>query len=346
MEGARMIETVLGPMEATDLGPTSMHDHVLADSARLQRPGEQPPPLGPPTVRPETRDYLRRNMLAFVDNLRLDDPDAAVDELRVAVAAGQSALVESTSWGLGPDHARLPDISRRSGMTIVVAYGTYIRSTLPPDIAALDEGGLHDLFSAALEDAVPGTEYRAGLLGILGTTAGLPGVERGMLRAAADAAGASGAAVTVRLDPDARDGIGVLDELAGAGLPADRVVFTNADEFMDAAYWRELSDAGATLEMCFGTEDVHVGRMFNPTDAERLRFFLDAVAARPEASYVLGQSVWTKAQLARHGGYGYAHLLGSVVPELTARLGEPRVAEMLVGEPRRLLDRDAGRPGV
>ncbi|MFX5476916.1 hypothetical protein ABTD55_23620, partial [Acinetobacter baumannii] len=75
-----------------------------------------------------------------------------------------------------------------------------------------------------------------------------------MLRAAASAAGRSGASVSVRLDPDARDGVAVLDELGRAGLPADRVIFTNADEFMDAAYWGELSDAGATLEMCFGTE--------------------------------------------------------------------------------------------
>ncbi|WP_424708072.1 hypothetical protein [Microbacterium sp. SLBN-111] len=342
-----MIETVLGPVPAATLGPTSMHDHVLADSARLQRPGEQPPPPGPATVRPETRDYLRRNMLAFADNLRLDDPDAAVDELRAAAAAGQRALVECTSWGLGPDHARLPDIARRSGMTIVVAYGTYIRATLPPEIAALDEDGLHALFSVALEDAVPGTDYRAGLLGILGTTAGLPGAERGMLRAAAAAAaaaGRAGASVSVRLDPDARDGVAVLDELGRAGLPVERVIFTNADEFLDAAYWRELSDSGATLEMCFGTEDVHLGRVHNPTDAERARFFVDAVMARPDARYVLGQSVWTKAQLARYGGHGYGRLLGAIVPELREYLGEERVEQMLVDEPRRLLDRGAGRP--
>jgi len=96
--------------------------------------------------------------------------------------------------------------------------------------------------------------------------------------------------------------------------------------------------------MCFGTEDVHVGRVHNPTDAERLRFFVDAVTARPTASYVLGQSVWTKAQLARHGGYGYGRLLGVVVPELRGLLGTARVDGMLVDEPRRLLDRASGRP--
>lgn len=338
-----VIETVLGAVPASALGPTSMHDHVLSDAARLERAGAEPAPAGPPIVRRENRDYLRRNMLAFADNLRLDDADAAIDELRLAVAAGQAALVEATSWGLGPGHAALPAIARASGMTIVVAYGTYIRSTLPSAIAALDEDGLHALFSTALDDAVPGTTYRAGMLGILGTTAGLPAPERAMLRAAADAARVGGACVSVRLDPDARDGIAVIDALSEAGLSPERVVFTNADEFLDAAYWRDLSDAGATLEMCFGTEDVHVGRVHNPTDAERLAFFVDAVEADEGARYTLGQSVWTKAQLTRHGGFGYAHLLATIVPILRARLDEGRVTAMLVDEPRRLLDRGAGR---
>ena len=211
-------------------------------------------------------------------------------------------------------------------------------------ITAPDEDCPHAPSSAALADPGPPTHYPAGLTGILGTSAALPAAERGMLRAAAVAAGRAGASVSVRLDPDARDGLAVLDELGRAGLPAERVIFTNADEFLDAAYWSELSDAGATLEMCFGTEDVHLGRVHNPTDAERVRFFVDAVTARPDARYVLGQSVWTKAQLARYGGYGYGRLLGTIVPELRGYLGEERVEQMLVDEPRRLLDRGPGRP--
>jgi phosphotriesterase-related protein len=39
-----MIETVLGAIEAEDLGITSMHEHVMADSSRLQRPGMHPAP--------------------------------------------------------------------------------------------------------------------------------------------------------------------------------------------------------------------------------------------------------------------------------------------------------------
>ncbi|MFT4307622.1 MAG: hypothetical protein QM604_12110 [Microbacterium sp.] len=339
-----MIETVGGAIAAAALGPTCMHDHVLSDSSGLRRPGSLPAPdLG--RVGAANLDYLRRNMLASADNLRLDDPRLAATELSAAVAAGQRAVVECSSWGLGPDHAGLPAVSAASGMTIVVAYGAYIPRAVPGWVAAMGEAELEAHLVEALTVAVPGTGFRAGMLGIMGTTAELGGREREQLRAAARAASATGAAVSVRLDPEARNGLDVLALTAAQGLPAERVVLSNADEYMDRSYWAELADAGAVLEMCFGTEAVHAGRVDNPSDRERLAFFPAFLAAHPRSRHTLGQSLWTKAQLAAHGGRGYAHLLTRIVPGLLA-LGVPaeRVDRMLRDEPRRLLDRPVPVP--
>ncbi|MFI5953277.1 phosphotriesterase [Cryptosporangium sp. NPDC051539] len=334
-----MIETVLGPLSAAGLGVTSMHDHVLADSSRLHRPGRGPAPAGD-KVTVEMLGHLRWNQLALADNLRLDDPELAVEELSLAVAAGQRAVVDATSWGLGPSHAALPEIARRSGMTIVCSYGTYLPRTLPSPIAALGEAELEDDFYLALTDAVPGTGYRAGLLGIMGTTGDVTAEERMRLRAGARAAARAGAALTVRLDQHARPGLDVLALCTACDLPPDRVVFTNADEYLDAGYWAELTAAGAVLEMCFGTEAGQKGRVENPSDQQRLAFFRDFLADHPQARFVLGGSTWTKAQLRHYGGYGYEHLLGRIVPELLDDgVSESRVAAMLVEEPRRLLDR-------
>ena len=51
--------------------------------------------------------------------------------------------------------------------------------------------------------------------------------------------------------------------------------------------------------------------------------------------------MWTKGQLARHGGMGYGHVVRRVVPVLE-RAGVPasRLERMLVTEPAELLDRD------
>jgi phosphotriesterase-related protein len=339
-----VIETVLGPVPADSLGPTSFHDHLLSDAATLRRDGSLPRPASD-RVGPATRQYLRTNMLALVDNLRLDDAETAVRELDPAFAAGQRAVVDPTSWGLGPDHAGLPEIARRTGMTIIRGYGDYVIRTLPRERLDLGEDGWEADFLAALREHVPGAGYRAGMLGILGTTGELPPVERALLRAAARAAARTAAAVSVRLDPDRVRGIEVLEICAAEGLAADRVVFTNADEYPDAGLWDELAAAGAVLEMCFGTEDSHGDRVVNLTDAERVDFFVAFCATHPASRHVLGQSVWTKTQLRAYGGRGYGHLFGAIVPALRAA-GVPaeRLDAMLVDEPRRLLDRPAADP--
>lgn len=334
-----MIETVLGPIRADELGVTCMHDHLLSDSSRLQRPGAEPRPAHE-EVRLDTLGYLRWNMLAFADNLRLDDPVLLSRELEEVRRLGQSALVECSSWGLGPNHAGLPAVARDSGVTVVSAYGAYVPRTLPAWIAEMSEAELEQHLFDALTVAIPGTDFRAGLLGIMGTTDEFSAREREMVRAAARAATRTGASVSVRLEPEVHRGLEVVETMVAAGIAADRIILTNADEYMDVDYWADLAATGAVLEMCFGTEAVHVGRIDNPSDRERLAFFSEFTARHPEARHVLGQSTWTKAQLTAFGGYGYGYLLARIVPELKARgLAESRITAMLVDEPRRLLDR-------
>lgn len=334
-----MIETVLGPIQADALGPTSSHDHLLADSSSLRRDGARPaPPLEPVTT--QALGYLRWNMLASRDNLVLGDRELAARELAAGRDVGLRAVIESTSWGLGPDLAGLPEIARRSGVAVIASYGAYIRRTLPAHVAALDEGALERDLHLAVTEHAPGVDFRAGVIGIMGTTAEFPAEERAMMRAAARVGAATGAPVSIRLDPDSRGGEEIIALCVGEGLAPGKILLTNADEYMDLDYWERLAATGAVLEMCFGTEAQHDGRVANPSDPERLAFFAEASARLPDARFTLGESVWTKAQLRSFGGYGYGYILERIVPALRAAgLADGRIAAMLVDEPRRLLDR-------
>ncbi|ROO89129.1 phosphotriesterase-related protein [Actinocorallia herbida] len=334
-----MIETVLGPVEATAFGAASMHEHLLSDSTVLHAPAREPLPADP-RVTMANLGFVRWNLLALEDNLRLDDPAIAAAELAPLPALGQRGLVDLTSWGLGPRYADLPALSRGSGVHIAVGYGAYLGRSHPSWLAEASEDALEDLFFAALTEEISGCGYRAALLGILGTSKELQRGEVKVLRAAGRAAARTGAAATVRLDPAARLGPVVLDLLAAEGLPPDRVVFGNVDEFIDGPYLRELADAGATLEWCFGNEAYYRDGYKDATDAERLdglgAFLADGHADR----IVLGCSVWTKSQLSAFGGMGYGHLLGRIVPVLRDRgVSDGQVDAMLVANPARLLDR-------
>jgi len=334
-----MVETVLGPIAAADLGVTSMHEHLLLDARILHAPSREPPP-DDPRVTIENLGFVRWNLLALEDNLVLDDAALAVRELGLAAAEGQRAVVDLTAWGLGPQPARLPEIARATGMHVVAGCGVYLDRPHPPEVRGLGEEGLTELLHTALDDAIPGAGFRAGLLGLVGTSAPVTAAEHAALRAAGRAAAATRAAVTVRLDPAERRGHWVLDELGAVGCPPEQVIFGNTDEFLDLAYLGSLADAGATLEVCFGNEAYYRNGYKDPTDAERLGALGELLGAGHGGRIVLGCSVWTKSQLGAFGGMGYGHLLRRIVPELARRgVGEDELMRMLVANPARLLDR-------
>ena len=335
----RVIETALGPIGPDELGITSMNEHLLSDSSTLLRPAREPMPVDE-RVTMANLGFVHWNYLALRDNLVLDDADLAIAELQHAASLGQRAIVETTSWGMGPRHAELPAIARAAGLHVAVAYGTYLGRSLPEWLPALSETELEAHLFSAQAEAIPGTDYKAAMLGLIGTSAVLDPVERRGLVASARAAARAGASIAIRLDPAARLGVDVLDIVTGAGLPAERVVFCNVDEFLDDAYLAELGDAGATLEFDFGNEAYYHDAYKDPTDAERVDFLLKLLERRPETAIVFGNSVWSKAQLRAFGGMGYGHLLGRIVPLLGRQgVSKEQLDEILVSRPRRLLDR-------
>jgi phosphotriesterase-related protein len=334
-----VIHTVLGPIGADELGVTSMHEHLLLDARILHAPSREPLPEDP-RVTLENLGFVRWNLLALEDNLVLDDADLAARELELAAAEGQRAVVDLTCWGLGPLPDRLPAVARATGMHVVAGCGVYLDRPHPPEVRDLDESAVADLLRGALEEEIPGAGFPAGLLGLIGTSAPVTPAEHRVLRAAGRAAAATGAAVTVRLDPAERRGQWALEELAGVGCPPEQVIFGNVDEFLDVGYLRELASAGATLELCFGNEAYYRDGYKDPTDAERLAGATALLEAGCAERIVLGCSVWTKSQLRAYGGMGYAHLLRRIVPELSRRgAGEGELRRMLVENPARLLDR-------
>jgi phosphotriesterase-related protein len=369
-----VIETVLGPLPADRLGPTSMHEHLLSDASALEIPQD---PAGPEEdVVLEDSELAAAELHRTAGAWRASSPDLIASES--GDEARPSIVVDPTVWGFGGPAPGLAEIARASGVAIVAGVGAYIPRTRPEWLNEMDEGALTDHFRGALLDHLPGCPFRAGIVGMLapglplpprlsptgrqaweraGSAApgGLAGADlvspggraseteegdRRVLRAGAAAAAETGSAAIVRLDPRRRDGLEVLETMTAAGLAADRVVFSNVDGYArDLGALRELAEAGATLKWCFGYEAPPRPGLATATDAERA----DAVAALLAAGHhrqVLACGIWTKAALHAHGGWGYDHLPRSVVPALRARgLTDSDLSALLVSEPRRLLDR-------
>ncbi|WP_029150921.1 hypothetical protein [Microbacterium indicum] len=337
-----MIETVLGPVPREALGRVNTNEHVLGDSRVLAKPNREGRWIEG-EIRPEILGDLRWSYQALPDNLLLDDVGTAISELALAAESGVGTIVEATSWGMGPRHADLPAVSRAAGLHIVSAYGVYIDRTLDDAWRQKREPEFEALFRAALHDRVPGTEFRAGLLGLMGTSAEITPAEDRALRTACHVAAEAGAAVSVRLEGHAMLGLEVAELMMSEGLPADKILFCNIDKVLDDAYVRDIVDTGAVVEFAFGSEHYFADRFRDATDLARLEFLLDLVHERPRAAITATASVWTKGQLARYGGMGYGHVPRRIAPAL-ARMGleSTRIDDILVHRPAALLDRPEG----
>lgn len=336
------IHTVLGPIDASELGPTTMHEHLLSDLRLWSRPSAEPAPGGD-RVHPGVLGYLRWNALSMPDNLLLDDPGEAIAELQALRSAGGRALVDLTLEGMGRRLEELPRIARESEVTICVGCGWYVEEAQPDWVRSADEDRLAERMIGELRDGIGDTGIRPALIGEIGTNHPPTDSEWRVLRAAARAGVESGAAVNVHLSWRGADGVAVLEALVAEGMRPERVILSHMDERLDRGYHAAVAEAGAVLEYdTFGSDFLYgTPAARNPSDAERLDMTAWLLSEGYGDQLVIACDTWTKANLRRNGGFGYEHLFKRIVPALTSYCGADAatVEKILVATPRRLLDR-------
>jgi phosphotriesterase-related protein len=348
------IVTVTGPIAPEELGPTSMHEHVLADLSCYTEPRTDP--RTPLTLATAAR--ARRDVFSLADNMRPVDDATAIAELSELHAAGGRTVVEMSAPGLRVDVERLPEIAVASGVNIVCPTGLYIERSWPDRFRAMDESALAAHMVAEIEDGIEGTGVRAGHIKVAVTD--LSDGQRRVLRAAARAALQTGVLVTVHpgWQPE-NDGRPIADQLLGAGLPPERLVLAHAEAFfvehdletlvrrpdswgLRLDYHRELLSRGVTLSVdCFGHGwDLEPEGWIIETDWQRLAGLLALLGDGHAQRLVLGCDVFVKSLMRRGGGDGYRRLFADVVPRLrTLGVSEEEIEWMTVRNPARLLAR-------
>jgi phosphotriesterase-related protein len=296
--------TVRGPVPADELGVTLMHEHVFTDMLR---------PYG-------------QN---FTD---LRDAGVACAEVARFADAGGGTVVDVTSGGLGRNPAGLVDVSRRTGVHVVMGCGYYLEPAYPAEVLERPIHRLRDLLLGEIERGVGQTGVRPGVIGeiALQQYAVTPAFER-VLRAAGRACRESGLALSLH-DHTEQMALEMLDVLADEDVPMDRVCMGHQGNRDQPAYLRAIADRGAYVQVD------HVGRSFLQLDAERARMVAELVRDGYGDRVLLSHDVCTRRDLAKHGGPGYDHICRAFVPLLREQgLGEAQVRALLVDNPRRVL---------
>ncbi|MEU2880426.1 phosphotriesterase, partial [Streptomyces sp. NPDC007070] len=292
------VRTVLGDVAPAELGVTDAHDHLFFRSPRL--PGQE-----------------------------LDDVRAAGSELAAFRAAGGSAVVQWTPYGLGRRAAELPPLSRAAGVHVVCATGLHQDVHYDEDTLAALRGRLADVFVAELTEGVGDTGVRAGLVKVAGGFHGLDAHARWTMTAAAEAHHATGAPVAVHLEMGTA-ALDVLDLLCGASeVPPDRVILGHLNRFPDPVLHRQAAESGCYLAFDGPSRTHHATDWRMP----------EAVRALAEAGHgdrlLLGGDTVTAGARSVDGGPGMPYLLRRIRPRLAAELGADLVDRVLTENPAR-----------
>ena len=331
------IQTVLGPVPASAIGFAMFHEHVLFDIVSPTLDGERGA-----EIRLEDRwqiDYLS-NRLAANGHQRVCD--VAVAELEAYRGDGGSLIVDQTVWGLARNPTGLVEASRRSGVHIVAATGSYTFPYLHDDIRSLGRAALADRILRELTEGMDGTDIRAGVIGEIGCSWPLEPCERRALEAAADAQGATGVTICVHPGRDRRACPEILNILEDAGADFGRTVLCHMDRtYPDGDGILPLLERGVNVEWdFFGIEQSHywMGDVELPADLGRLRLIAEFAALGYGSNILISHDICTKTRMQRWGGHGYGHILRNVVGLMDRLHFDPGLKENLLRtNPLRLL---------
>jgi phosphotriesterase-related protein len=255
-----VVETVRGPVDASRLGPTLMHEHVFV-------------------LEPEAlQNYGHLWGASYWDEeAQIAD---AIEKLRALREAGIETIVDPTVPGLGRYLPRIQRVCAEVELNVVVATGVYAFLELPNFLRYRSTDDIAEIFVREIREGIDDTGVRAAFLKCAVEEHGLVGDVPRMVGAVAAASLETGAPITVHTNAEARSGLWALEAFAAEGVDASKIVVAHAGDSNDLDYLRALADQGAILGCDrFGIEH------FNPL--ERRLETLSALVAEGYADRII-----------------------------------------------------------
>lgn len=335
------IMTVLGPVPASELGTTLMHEHILNDCRCWWHEPVEPERryLAEGKVRPEILGELRMDPFVNRDNIALDDEALAVEELKKFAVAGGRTVVDPTCRGIGRNPEALARISRATGLHIVMGAGYYLHTSHPPEMGRLSAEAIADEIVREAEEGVEDTGIRIGFIGEIGVSDAFTPNERKSLRGAAQAQARTGLGLMVHLPGWFRLGHEVLDLVEAEGGDPRRTILCHMNpSWRDFDYQAALARRGAFIEydmigMDYWYADQQVQCPSDEDNAFAIRRLIDAGFLD---SLLLSHDVFLKMMLTRYGGFGYAYICCHFLPRLEREGVDPAaIGRLMVDNPKR-----------
>ena len=339
----RWAQDVRGPVPVTALGKTSTHEHMLVDMTNWYIPPELDEGLTNLPITLDTVGRIRRDPLANLANLLLDDIAEAAAEVRQFGLAGGKTIVDVTNDDFGRDPEGLRQIAESTDLNIIMGSGFYVANAHPAD---MDSRSVDDCASSIIQDIVVGAhegQIRSGIIGEIGCSAGIEPNEEKALRAAALAQIETGAPVSIHQPvPFEKEAGKVLDILEEEGADLSHVVICHMDHTLeDRDYHKSVADRGCILEFDrFGNEWYYDswGHWYEWRDDQRVEAIKWLIDQGYGDQITIGQDICYRICWTKYGGWGYGHLLTRIESMLEEMgIDEKWAKRILIETPRDFL---------
>ena len=343
-----MAQTVLGPVEARELGVVLPHEHLFCDLSCYMSEPRDPAErkLAHQGIRLDNLWFARHNLFCNEDNLVLDSEELAVKEAAFFKDAGGGTIVDVSPIGVGRCPRGLANVAKATGLHVIMGTSYYVANSRAPELGSESktEDDIAEEFIGEIRNGVDGTGMKAGIIGEIGCSWPLEEVERRALRAAGIAQQETGTAIS--LHPGAHEGaplehIRMLEEV---GADASRVIIGHMTRTLppDARTARaRLAETGCYLEFdWFGREGdlpVSLASQYDRVnDVSRIHQILQLVEDGYLERVLISHDICFKVMLRSYGGGGYGYILKFAVPEmLKMGMTEEQIHTITVENPRR-----------
>lgn len=299
-----MVNTVLGPLAASDLGITYIHEHL----------------------------YVRPSELPRYEPFTLDSIELSAREAASFHSAGGATIVDLAPLNFGRDPETLREIALRTGVNIVFVTGFHKDEFLPRWFFDLGDAAIAEVIVGEIEYGVGVSGGKPGAIKV-GTSLNtiMPSECRSIGICASIARD-----LHVPMITHTDRGTMALEQLEAirrCGVDLEHVCVSHADLSFDIGYLERICDTGAFLSFD------HVGRSLADGDAECVSLLAGLVADGYGGRVCLAGDMGKKSYLPAYGGApGLAYILQELRESLLEVMDETDFMRMVVENPQRVLD--------
>ena len=224
------VETVTGPIEASELGTTLIHEHLRAqdEAVHVQWPNAPTAEEEPPHAVTGPEGEL----------------EVAIREAKGAVERGVRTICDPSAMFLGRDVNFMRKVADATGLQVVPCTGIYTYDHLPPFFVSRDPDQIAEFFVGDVEQGIQGTGIKAAFIKCAADEPGVTENVEKVHRAAARASLQTGAPIMAHSRPASDTAPRQIEIFEEEGVDPAKVQIAHCGDSPDPDYVERILDKG------------------------------------------------------------------------------------------------------